>query len=275
MVTEEQLLGEVRELYPYFNTDDLADIYNMSRGWTARKIVSSGIERRTSGETRALEQATTLPGDVYQVLTTVMDRTGGSLSYTVTMDGSLDSTVGESEGDELTDNNNTEDSVDEDSRDIDLDNDTGSDSDTTGDGSLLTEEGRGDESVDLISQLRSERTFNNMTDAYNYMADITLQLGKQGIFGDMYDVIYKAKLLTTPPIELGFTQLADLKRTVKNGVEGADWEVSLRVQYLPSYTETERVDEYLTQLQQNGQVYAGRFSTENHDRLSVRVVSSN
>ena len=275
MVTEEQLLGEVRELYPYFNTDDLADIYNMSRGWTARKIVSSGIERRTSGETRALEQATTLPGDVYQVLTTVMDRTGGSLSYTVTMDGSLDSTVGESDGDELTDNNNTEDSVDEDSRDIDLDNDTGSDSDTTGDGSLLTEEGRGDESVDLISQLRSERTFNNMTDAYNYMADITLQLGKQGIFGDMYDVIYKAKLLTTPPIELGFTQLADLKRTVKNGVEGADWEVSLRVQYLPSYTETERVDEYLTQLQQNGQVYAGRFSTENHDRLSVRVVSSN
>ena len=114
-----------------------------------------------------------------------------------------------------------------------------------------------------------------MTDAYNYMADITLQLGKQGIFGDMYDVVYKAKLLTTPPIELGFTQLADLKRTVKNGVEGADWEVSLRVQYLPSYTETERVDEYLTQLQQNGQVYAGRFSTENHDRLSVRVVSSN
>ena len=275
MVTEEQLLGEVRELYPYFNTDDLANIYNMSRGWTARKIVASGIERRTSGETRALEQATTLPGDVYQVLTTVMDRTGGSLSYTVTMDGSLDSTVGESEGDELTDNNNTEDSVDEDSRDIDLDNDTGSDSDTTGDGSLLTEEGRGDESVDLMSQLRSERTFNNMTDAYNYMADITLQLGKQGIFGDMYDVIYKAKSLTTPPIELGFTQLADLKRTVKNGVEGADWEVSLRVQYLPSYTETERVDEYLTQLQQNGQVYAGRFSTENHDRLSVRVVSSN
>ena len=66
MVTEEQLLGEVRELYPYFNTDDLANIYNMSRGWTARKIVASGIERRTSGETRALEQATTLPGDVYQ-----------------------------------------------------------------------------------------------------------------------------------------------------------------------------------------------------------------
>lgn len=275
MVTEEQLLGEVRELYPYFNTDDLANIYNMSRGWTARKIVASGIERRTSGETRALPQATTLPRDVYQVLTTVMDRTGGSLSYTVTMDGSLDSTVGESEGDELTDNNNTEDSVDEDSRDIDLDNDTGSDIDTTGDGSLLTEEGQGDESVDLMSQLRSERTFNNMTDAYNYIADITLQLGKKGIFGDMYDVIYKAKLLTTPPIELGFTQLADLKRTVKNGVEGADWEVSLRVQYLPSYTETERVDEYLTQLQQNGQVYAGRFSTENHDRLSVRVVSSN
>lgn len=275
MVTEEQLLGEVRELYPYFNTDDLADIYNMSRGWTARKIVSSGIERRTSGETRALEQATTLPGDVYQVLTTVMDRTGGSLSYTVTMDGSLDSIVGESEGDELTDNNNTEDSVDEESRDIELDDDTGSDSGDTGDGSLLTEEGQGDESVDLMSQLRSERTFNNMTDAYNYIADITLQLGKKGIFGDIYDVVYKAKLLTTPPIELGFTQLADLKRTVKNGVEGADWEVSLRVQYLPSYTETERVDEYLTQLQQNGQVYAGRFSTENHDRLTVRVVSSN
>lgn len=275
MVTEEQLLGEVRELYPYFNTDDLADIYNMSRGWTARKIVSSGIERRTSGETRALEQATTLPGDVYQVLTTVMDRTGGSLSYTVTMDESLDSTVGESEGDELTDNNNTEDSVDEESRDIELDDDTGSDSGDTGDGSLLTEEGQGDESVDLMSQLRSERTFNNMTDAYNYIADITLQLGKKGIFGDIYDVVYKAKLLTTPPIELGFTQLADLKRTVKNGVEGADWEVSLRVQYLPSYTETERVDEYLTQLQQNGQVYAGRFSTENHDRLTVRVVSSN
>lgn len=275
MVTEEQLLGEVRELYPYFNTDDLADIYNMSRGWTARKIVASGIERRTSGETRALEQATTLPGDVYQVLTTVIDRTGGSLSYTVTMDGSLDSIVGESEGDELTDNNNTEDSVDEESRDIELDDDTGSDSGDTGDGSLLTEEGQGDESVDLMSQLRSERTFNNMTDAYNYIADITLQLGKKGIFGDIYDVVYKAKLLTTPPIELGFTQLADLKRTVKNGVEGADWEVSLRVQYLPSYTETERVDEYLTQLQQNGQVYAGRFSTENHDRLTVRVVSSN
>lgn len=275
MVTEEQLLGEVRELYPYFNTDDLANIYNMSRGWTARKIVASGVERRTAGETRALEQATTLPGDVYQVLTTVIERTGGSLSYTVTMDDSLDSTVGESDGDELTDNNNTEDSVDEESREIDLDDDTGSDSGATGDGSLLTEEGQGDESVDLMSQLRSERTFNNMTDAYNYIADITLQLGKKGIFGDMYDVIYKAKLSTTPPIELGFTQLADLKRTVKNGVEGADWEVSLRVQYLPSYTETERVDEYLTQLQQNGQVYAGRFSTENHDRLSVRVVSSN
>lgn len=275
MVTEEQLLGEVRELYPYFNTDDLANIYNMSRGWTARKIVASGVNRRTAGETRALPQPTTLPGDVYQVLTTVIERTGGSLSYTVTMDESLDTTVGESDGDELTANNNTEDSVDEESRGIDLDDDTGSDSGATGDGSLLTEEGQGDESVDLMSQLRSERTFNNMTDAYNYIADITLQLGKKGIFGDMYDVVYKAKLLTTPPIELGFTQLADLKRTVKNGVEGADWEVSLRVQYLPSYTETERVDEYLTQLQQNGQVYAGRFSTENHDRLSVRVVSSN
>lgn len=275
MVTEEQLLGEVRELYPYFNTDELALIFNMSRGWTARKIVASGVERRSAGETRALPQSTTLPSDVYQVLTTVTERTGEHLPYTVTMDESLDSTVGESEGDELTDNNNTEDSVDEESRGVELDDDTGSDSGSTGDGSLLTEEGQGDESVDLMSQLRSERTFNNMTDAYNYIADITLQLGKKGIFGDMYDVVYKAKLSTTPPIELGFTQLADLKRTVKNGVEGADWEVSLRVQYLPSYTETERVDEYLTQLQQNGQVYAGRFSTENHDRLSVRVVSSN
>lgn len=264
MEPDYQLLEEIRVLYPYFNTDDLALIFNMSRGWTARKIVSSLVERRSAGETRALPQPTTLPSDVYQVLTTVMGRTGGQLPYTVTCDDSLEQAEGitDIELDEIF----SETTVESDNTGVDS---TGEDDG----GAIVGSEGVNTESEDLVSRIRSERVFNNMNDAYNYLADVTLQLGKRGVFGDNYDALYTAKLATTPPIELGFSQLAELNRRVKNGVDGVDWEVGLRIHYLPSNTDTERLDEYLTGVQQNEQVFAGRFRTENYDRLSVRIVS--
>ena len=113
-----------------------------------------------------------------------------------------------------------------------------------------------------------------MIEAYDYLTDITRELGRHGVFSDLYEAEYAAKIKTTPPIELGFSRLSALKNTVKNGVGGAEWEVILRVNYLPTYTETEQLGNYLTHIQQNDQVFAGRFRTDKNDRLSIRVTST-
>ena len=293
MYVEEELglNGEIGVLYPYFNTDDLALIYNMSRGWMARKIVASGVTRRSAGETRALPQVTSLPYDVYTVYDRVRMRTGGGVGYEVTceervgIDTSLTSEeivqlYGEVDSEEL--------GVDEELRDFfdSLASEQEPSSELVEEPTPelveeptpeLVEEPTPElveEPTDLISQLRQTKDFNTMTEAYDFLTDVTRELGKQGVYGDIYDAEYVAKLQTTPPIEMAFSKLSDLKRTVKNGVDGAEWDVLLRVSYLPSYTETERLGTYLTRLQQNEQVFAGRFRTEHNDRISVRVSSN-
>ena len=307
MYVEEELglNGEIGVLYPYFNTDDLALIYNMSRGWMARKIVASGVTRRSAGETRALPQVTSLPYDVYTVYDRVRMRTGGGVGYEVAceervgIDTSLTSEeivqlYGEVDSDEL--EVEEELGVDEELRDFfdslaseqepssELVEEPSSDlvEEPTPElveepSSELVEEPSSElveEHTDLINQLRQTKDFNTMTEAYDFLTDVTRELGKQGVYGDIYDAEYVAKLQTTPPIEMAFSKLSDLKRTVKNGVDGAEWDVLLRVSYLPSYTETERLGTYLTRLQQNEQVFAGRFRTEHNDRISVRVSSN-
>lgn len=262
------LYAEIEVLYPYFNTDDLALIYNMSRGWMARKIVASGVVRRTAAETRELERPSVLPYTVYRVYGSVIERTGGSLDYPISCGenyqelGDLPSV--EELFEEFTELEEEQEPVEEEP---------------------VLEESvlepvlepvleSVEEPTDLISQLRKEKDFNTMIEAYDYLTDITRELGRHGVFSDLYEAEYAAKIKTTPPIELGFSRLSALKNTVKNGVGGAEWEVILRVNYLPTYTETEQLGNYLTHIQQNDQVFAGRFRTDKNDRLSIRVTST-
>lgn len=261
------LYAEIEILYPYFNTNDLARIYNMSRGWMARKIVASGVVRRTAAETRELPRYSVLPYTVYRVYSSVVERTGGSLDFPISCGenyqeiGNLPSVeelfeefteLEEDLFDEVTELEEEQEPVEEEP---------------------VVEEPV-DEPTDLISQLRKEKDFNTMIEAYDYLTDITRELGRHGVFSDLYEAEYAAKIKTTPPIELGFSRLSALKNTVKNGVGGAEWEVILRVNYLPTYTDTERLGNYLTHIQQNDQVFAGRFRTDKNDRLSIRVTST-
>lgn len=265
------LYAEIEVLYPYFNTDDLARIYNMSRGWMARKIVASGIVRRTAAETRELPRYSVLPYTVYRVYSSVVERTGGSLDLPISCEenyqevGDLPSVdelfeeLTESEEELLAELTGLEDEQNQ---------------PVTEEPEPVVEESVVDEPTDLISQLRKEKDFNTMIEAYDYLTDITRELGRHGVFSDLYEAEYAAKIKTTPPIELGFSRLSALKNTVKNGVGGAEWEVILRVNYLPTYTDTERLGNYLTHIQQNEQVFAGRFRTDKNDRLSIRVTST-
>lgn len=274
--------GEVRELYPYFNTDDLALIFNMSRGWTARKIVASIDDRRTAGETRALEVPEVLPNQVYTTLTRVLARTGGTVPYDVRPEGILETDeetldegaqilgMSDEDIDDLF-NNVTESIVDssvlEDESQVvePVIGDTRVDTDTPFQESELF-------TTDLLEQLRTTQGIVTMGDAYDKLADVTRRLGRLGVFDDVYESKYVAKINSTPPIVLGFGNLAELKNTVRNGVTGAAWEVGIHVSYLPAYTQTETLDEYLNDLQQSEQIYAGRFGTVNGDKLRVRIV---
>lgn len=274
--------GEVRELYPYFNTDDLALIFNMSRGWTARKIVASIDDRRTAGETRALEVPEVLPNQVYTTLTRVLARTGGTVPYDVRPEGIL-----ETDEETLDEGAQILGMSDEDIDDL-FNNVTESivDSSVLEDESQVVEPVIGDTMVDtdtpfqeselfttdLLEQLRTTQGIVTMGDAYDKLADVTRRLGRLGVFDDVYESKYVAKINSTPPIVLGFGNLAELKNTVRNGVTGAAWEVGIHVSYLPAYTQTETLDEYLNDLQQSEQIYAGRFGTVNGDKLRVRIV---
>lgn len=296
------LYAEIEILYPYFNTDDLARIYNMSRGWMARKIVASGVVRRTASETRELVRPSVLPYDVYRVYGSVIERTGGSLDYPISCGenyqelGDLPSveelfeefteleeefTELEEEFTELEDELFAEMTELEEEQNQTVTEEVAEP--VTEEPEPVTEEPVVEEPVveesveeptDLISQLRKEKDFNTMIEAYDYLTDITRELGRHGVFSDLYEAEYAAKIKTTPPIELGFSRLSALKNTVKNGVGGAEWEVILRVNYLPTYTDTERLGNYLMHIQQNDQVFAGRFRTDKNDRLSIRVTST-
>ena len=281
------LYAEIEVLYPYFNTNDLALIYNMSRGWMARKIVASGVVRRTAAETRELARPSVLPDIVYRVYSSVVERTGGSVDYPISCGESYQE-IGDLPSVEELFEEFTE-LEEEQSQSV---TEEVAEPVTVVEEPVVEEpvveepvveepvveepvvEEPVDESTDLISQLRKEKDFNTMIEAYDYLTDITRELGRHGVFSDLYEAEYAAKIKTTPPIEMGFSRLSELKRTVKNGVGGAEWEVILRVNYLPTYTETERLGNYLTHIQQNDQVFAGRFRTDKNDRLSIRVTST-
>lgn len=280
------LYAEIEVLYPYFNTDDLALIYNMSRGWMARKIVASGVVRRTAAETRELARYSVLPYTVYRVYNSVVERTGGSLDFPISCEenyqelGDLPSV--EELFEEFTELEEEFTELEEDLFEelTELEEEQEPVVEEPVEESVLEESvlepvlESVEESTDLISQLRKEKDFNTMIEAYDYLTDITRELGRHGVFSDLYEAEYAAKIKTTPPIELGFSRLSALKNTVKNGVGGAEWEVILRVNYLPTYTDTERLGNYLTHIQQNDQVFAGRFRTDKNDRLSIRVTST-
>lgn len=293
------LYAEIEVLYPYFNTNDLALIYNMSRGWMARKIVASGVVRRTAAETRELPRYSVLPYTVYRVYSSVVERTGGSLDLPISCEENYQEVGDLPSVDEL-----FEEFTDLEEEFTELEDELFAEmteleeeqsQSVTEEPEPVTEEPVVEESVeesveepvleepvlesveeptDLISQLRKEKDFNTMIEAYDYLTDITRELGRHGVFSDLYEAEYAAKIKTTPPIEMGFSRLSELKRTVKNGVGGAEWEVILRVNYLPTYTETEQLGNYLTNIQQNEQVFAGRFRTDKNDRLSIRVTST-
>ena len=274
------LYAEIEVLYPYFNTEDLAMIYNMSRGWMARKIVASGVVRRTAAETRELARPSVLPYTVYRVYSSVVERTGGSLDYPISCEENYQELGDLPSVDELFEEfTDLEEDLFEDFIELEEEQEPVVEEPVleSVEEPVVEEpvvEEPVEEPTDLISQLRKEKDFNTMIEAYDYLTDITRELGRHGVFSDLYEAEYAAKIKTTPPIEMGFSRLSELKRTVKNGVGGAEWEVILRVNYLPTYTLTEQLGNYLTHIQQNDQVFAGRFRTDKNDRLSIRVTST-